>query len=120
MLDAPLSAAEVIEKDLPHDAPTQSRPPAQRRIDIGDADDTFRHEVINLARQGRLEAVGDMAWDLLVEANRPFPNRRIEFGGAFDRIFRGRRATADREEWDQWRRIEWMTDDAALGMRRAT
>ena len=35
MLDATLAAAEVVEKHIAHDAPTQARPPAQRCVDIG-------------------------------------------------------------------------------------
>jgi hypothetical protein len=86
VVDATLAAAEVIEKDLPHNAPSQSRSPAQRRVDIGDTDDPFCNEMINLPPQGCLQPVGDMPRYFLVKANCPLPDRRIEFKGALNRL----------------------------------
>ncbi len=79
VLDTALTAAEVIEKDLAHDAPAQSRPPAQRGIYIGDADDAFGDQVIHFSRQRGLQAIGDMSRHFLVKADRLFPQRRVEF-----------------------------------------
>jgi hypothetical protein len=58
---AAFAAPQVVEQNLPHDAPAQSRPPAQCRIDIGDAEDTLADEVVNLAHHGRLQAIGNVA-----------------------------------------------------------
>src|SRR5258708_4684323 len=41
MLDAAFTAAQVIEKHVAHEPPTQSGSPAQRSVDIGGADDAF-------------------------------------------------------------------------------
>jgi hypothetical protein len=43
-----LAAAEVVEKDLSHDAPTRPRPPAQSGVYVSNADDAFGNEVIYL------------------------------------------------------------------------
>src|ERR1700722_11512214 len=77
VLDAPGAATEMIEHHVAHDAPAQARPPGQGGVDVGSADDTLGNEVINLARQRSLQAVGDVARHFLVEAHRPLPDRRI-------------------------------------------
>src|SRR5258707_53255 len=79
VIDTALTAAEVIEKDLAHDAPAQSRPPAQRGIYIGDADDAFGDKVIHFSRQRGLQPIGNMSRHFLVKTNRLFPQRRVEF-----------------------------------------
>jgi len=60
MLDAALTAAEMVEKHLAHDAPAQARPPAQCGIHISDADDAVGDEMVDLARQRGLQAVRDI------------------------------------------------------------
>ena len=54
MLDAALTAAEMVEKRLAHDAP------AQCGIHISDADDAVGDEMVDLARQHGLQAVRDI------------------------------------------------------------
>jgi hypothetical protein len=61
MRHAALAAPQVVEQNLPHDAPPQARPPAQRRVDVGDAEDALADEVIDLAHHGRLQAIGNVA-----------------------------------------------------------
>src|SRR5208283_3749058 len=95
VLDPALTAAEVIEQNLPHDPPPQSRPPAQRRVDVGDADNTFANKVIHLSRQGSLEAIRDMPGHFLVQSYRPFSHSRVEFRDAPNRILGGLCATND-------------------------
>ena len=65
MLDAALTAAQMIEKDLPHDAPAQTGSPAERFVHVGDADDILSNEVIDFARQRRLQAIGYVPGHLL-------------------------------------------------------
>src|ERR1700688_732616 len=79
MLDAALAAAEVIEEDLPHDAPAKPRSPAQRLVDVRDADDVLGDEVIDFARQRRLQAIGDMAGDFLAQPDGLLSEPRVEF-----------------------------------------
>src|ERR1700686_1262745 len=95
MLDAPLAAAEVVKKDLPHDAPTQARPPTQRSVYVRNADDAFGNKVVHLPPQSGLQTVGNMAGYFLVKANCPLPDRRIERRRALKRVFRGLCATDD-------------------------
>src|SRR6267142_2650593 len=89
VLDTSLTAAEVIEKDLSHDAPAQSRPPAQRGIHIGNANDSFGDKMIHFPSQGSLQSICDMPRHFFVKADRPFPKRRVKFRSAPDRVLRG-------------------------------
>src|SRR5258708_39716603 len=50
VLDAALATAEVVEKHVAHDAPTQTRPPRQCGVDVGRADDAFLDKIVNLPR----------------------------------------------------------------------
>src|SRR5262249_28972085 len=68
VLDAARTSAEMIEHHVAHDAPAQAWTPGEGGIDVGGADDTFCDEVIDLARQCTLQAVGDMPRHFLVEA----------------------------------------------------
>src|SRR5467141_1565468 len=89
VLDTSLTAAEVIEKDLSHDAPAQSRPPAQRGIYIGNANDSFGDKMIHFPSQRSLQSICDMPRHFFVKADRPFPKRRVKFRSAPDRVLRG-------------------------------
>ena len=119
VLDAALAAAEMVEQDLPHDAPAQSRSPGQRLVDIGDADDVLGDEIIDLACQRRLQAIGHMPGHFLAYADGLLAEPRVEFGGALDRRFRGLRAANDLDQRHQVRRIERMADDATLRVQAA-
>ena len=116
VLDAAGPATEMVEHHVAHDAPAQTRPPGQGGVDVGGADDAFGNEVIDLARQRGLQAVGDMPRHFLVDAHRPLPDRRIKFAGAPDRLFGSLGTADDFGQRDQVRRIERMSDDASLGM----
>ena len=48
MLDAAVTAAEVVEKQASHDAPTQSGPPGQRGVGVVGADDAFADKMVHL------------------------------------------------------------------------
>ena len=85
---------------------------------VGGADDAIRNEVINLARQRGLQAVGNVPRHFLVEAHGPLPDRCIKFGCALDRRFRSLGPADNLDQRDQMRRIERMGDDAALRMDR--
>src|SRR5580698_8331906 len=100
VLDTAVAAAEVVEHHVAHNAPAQARAPAQGGVDVGGADDTLRNEVINLARQRSLQAVGDVARHLLVEAHRPLPDRRVKLRRAPDCRFRGLYPTDDLNQRD--------------------
>src|SRR5277367_1033660 len=60
MLDAASTAAQVIEKEAAHKAPTQARSPAQCGIRIGGADDAFGNKIVNLPTKGGLQTICDM------------------------------------------------------------
>ena len=81
-----------------------------------DADDVVGDKVIDLARQRRLQAIGDMAGDFLAQTDGLLAQARVEFRGAPNGRFRGLRAADDLDERNQVRRIERMADDAALGV----
>jgi hypothetical protein len=100
MLNATFAAAEVVEEHLPHDAPTQARPPAQGGIHVGDTDDAVRNKMIYLARQSGLQTVGNMPGNFLVKTNGPFPQRRIKVGGALNRVLRGIRPANNLDQRD--------------------
>src|SRR5258708_29903634 len=65
VLDAAWAAAEVVEHHVSHDAPAQARSPAQRGVNVRSTDDAFGDEVVDLPRQRRLQAIGDVARHLL-------------------------------------------------------
>jgi hypothetical protein len=67
VLDAALPAAEVVEKHVPHDAPTQAWPPGQCSVRVGSANDAFGNKIVNLPREGGLETIGDMPGQFLVQ-----------------------------------------------------
>src|SRR6266403_52444 len=120
MLDAACTAAQVIEKHVAHEAPTQARSPAQGGIHIGGADDAFGDKIVNFSRKGGLQTIGNMSRHLLAYSNRPPSNALIEFRDPLDRFFGGLGATNDFDQWNQVGRIERMADDTTLGMRSAT
>src|SRR6185436_15721727 len=86
VLHATLAATEMVEQHLTHDAPSESRSPAKRRVDISDADDTLVHQMVNLSAQSGLQTIGDMPGHFLVQADGPLAQSRIECGGASDRL----------------------------------
>src|ERR1700760_4550922 len=43
VLHATLAATEMVEEHLTHDAPSEAGSPADRGVDVGDADDTLAH-----------------------------------------------------------------------------
>ena len=100
--------------------PAQTRPPANRRIRVSHADDPFRNQIHDFPVERRLQAIGHMSWYLLVQANSTFSQTAIEGRGAFDRLFRGLRATDYFHERYQVGRIERMPDHTALGMALAS
>src|SRR5580692_13158441 len=115
MLDAAFTAAQVIEKHAAHEAPTQTRSPAQCGIRIGGADDAFGNKIVNLPTKGGLQTIGDMPRHLLAHPYRPPPNAVVEFRDALNGLFGGLGATHDFDQWHQMGRIERMPDDATLG-----
>src|SRR5271154_624595 len=119
MLDATFTAAQVIEKHAAHEAPTQTRSPAQCGIRIGGADNAFGNKIVNLPTKGGLQTIGHMPRHLLTHSNRPPTNGLVEFRDALNGLFGGLGATHDFDQWDEMGRIEGMADDATLGMRAA-
>ena len=98
----------------------QRRPGPQEQggVGVGGADDAFGNEIVNLPAKGRLQTIGDMSGQFLVQSDRPFPHGRVEFRDALDRLFGGLRAADDLDQRHQVGRVERMPDDAALGVRR--
>ena len=47
MLNAASAATEMVQHHIAHDAPSQTRSPAQSRIDVGRADVPLRHEMVD-------------------------------------------------------------------------
>src|SRR5262252_3531489 len=119
VLDAALAAAEMVEENLAHDSPAQAGAPARGGVDVSDADNAFGNKMIDLPRQSGLEAVGDVARHLLVEADGALAETGIELGCAPKGVFRGLGAANDFDQWHQVRRIEGMADHATLGVGRA-
>src|ERR1700719_4548709 len=119
MLDAAFTATQVIEEHVAHEAPTQARSPAQRRVDIGGADDAFGNKIINFPTEGGLQTIGDMTRHFLAHQYPAPATALVEFRDPLDRFFGGLGATHDFEQWNQMGRMEGMRDDATLGMRSA-
>src|SRR5262249_26415665 len=120
VLDAAGAPTEMIEHHVAHDAPAQAWAPGQGGVDVGGADDAFGDEEINLARQCTLQAVGDMTRHFLVEAHWSLSDRRVKFRCAPDCLFRSLGPADNLDQRDQVWWIEWMGDDATLGMRRGS
>src|ERR1700722_20849187 len=120
VLYATFPATQVIEEHVAHEPPTQARPPAQRSVDIRRADYAFGNEVVDFPGNGGLQTIGDVARHLLTHSNRPPSNALVEFRDALNCLFGGLGAAHDFHQRDEMRRIEWMSDDATLGMRSAT
>jgi hypothetical protein len=95
----------------------QRRPdPRTGVVDVGSAQHILGNEVVDLARQCALQAVGDMARHFLVEPYRLLSDRLVERDRALDRLLRGPGPADDLDQRDQVRRIEGVTDDATLRM----
>src|SRR5579859_2289989 len=116
MLDAALTAAQVIEKHAAHEAPAQARSPAQCGVRIGGADHAFGNKIVNLPTQGGLQTIGDMPRHLLSHANCPPSDAVVECGDALNGLLGGLGATHDFDQRDEMGRIEGMADDATLWM----
>src|ERR1700722_1585167 len=86
MLDAAFTAAQVIEKHVAHEAPTQARSPAQCGVRIGGAHDAFGNKIVNFSRKGGLQTIGYMAWHLLADSNRAPSDSLVEIRDALDRL----------------------------------
>src|SRR5258708_1907663 len=119
MLDTARPAAEVIEKNIPHNSPAQPGAPAQCLVHVGNADNAIGHEVIDLSCQCRLQAIGDVPRYLLAEPYGLFSQPCVERRRPLDGFFRGLGAAHDLDERNQVWRVEWMADDTTVGMQRA-
>src|SRR5258708_23041872 len=104
MLDTARPAAEVIEKNIPHNSPAQPGAPAQCLVHVGNADNAIGHEVIDLSCQCRLQAIGDVPRYLLAEPYGLFSQPCVERRRPLDGFFRGLGAAHDLDERNQvWR-----------------
>src|SRR5271154_7447758 len=115
-MDTALAATEVKEQVRSHEAPAQSRSPTHRCIRVRDAEYVLVDQVHDLAIEGRLQTVRDMADHFLLHVNRSLADRGIERHRTLDCLSRCLFATDDFNEGDEVRRIEGMSDHAALGM----
>jgi hypothetical protein len=95
MLDAALPTSQMIEQNLPHDAPTQARPPAECLIHVGNADDILGDKIIDFPCQSRLQAIGHMSGYFFTQPNGLLPQSRVELGDALNGLFRRLRAAND-------------------------
>src|SRR4029077_20847940 len=120
MLHTPLAATEMVEQNLAHDSPSETGPPAERGIDVGDTDDAFTHQMVDLPGQGGLQPVGNMAGHLLVQADSSLPEACIELDGTLDRLLGRLRSADNLDKRDQVRRVEGMGDNAAFRVKRAS
>src|SRR5579859_965233 len=114
MLDATFTAAQVIEKHVPHEPPAQTRSPAQCGIHIGGADDAFGNKIVNLPIQSGLQTVGNMTRHILAHSNRPPSNAVVEFRDALKGLLGGLGATHNFYQRDEMGGIERMSNDATL------
>src|SRR5580692_4413670 len=99
-----------------HHSPAQPGAVADGDVCIFDAEYALLDEIENLAVERRLQAVANMAGDSFSQADRLLADRSVERYRPFDdRI--GRFCSAYHfDQRDHVRRIEGMTDHAALGM----
>jgi hypothetical protein len=65
--------------------------------------------VHDLTKQSRLQAIGHVSRNFLAKANRAFSQTPIEFGDAFDRLFRGLGTAYNLDKRDQVGRVERMS-----------
>src|ERR1700733_16007187 len=115
-MDAALASTEMEEQVRSHKAPTESRSPAHRCIRIRDAEYVLVDQVYDLAIEGRLQTVRDMAAHFLLYVNRSLADRGIERHRALDCLSRCLFATDDLNQRNEVWRIKGMSDHAALGM----
>src|ERR1700722_8523717 len=108
MLDAALTAAEVVEHDLTHDAPAKTRSPAQRLVHVGDADNVFSDEGVHLTRERRLKSIGDVSGPLLPQTHCLLAEPIIKLGGPPNGRRRSLGAADDLDEGNKVRRVERM------------
>ncbi len=108
VLDAALPAAEVVEEQASHDPPAQARAPAQRGVGVGRAHDALGDEMVDLSRKGRLQTIGDMPGDFLVQSDRALAQSGVEVRDALDGLLRGLLATNDLDQRHEMGRVERM------------
>ena len=89
-----------------------------RGVDVSDAGDPDLYEIERLLPQRRLQAVGDMAQDLMAQTDRVLAHRAIEVQRSFDRIRRGLFAAAHLDQRNEMRRVERMAEHDALRVAR--
>src|ERR1700743_1649643 len=95
MLYASLAAGKMEEHTRPHDAPTKTGSPADRRIGIRNVDHAKVDQIHDLTIDCGLKTVRNVSHNLLSEMDRLLADRRIEFDRAANHIRRRRGATHD-------------------------
>ena len=85
-------------------------------VDVGDGGDALLHEVERLLPEGRLQAVGDVAFGLAAQADGMLADGAVEGHGAIDGVGRGPDAADDLHKRDEVRRVEGVAEDDAPGV----
>ena len=78
VLNPALPTAQVKQKIGPHDSPPQSWSPTYRRIRVSNIDYALLDEVHNFTIEGGLQAIRDVADNLLANMDRFLADRCIE------------------------------------------
>src|SRR6266542_1836978 len=84
VLDPARAAGEVELQAGPHDAPTESRPPAHGGVRVGDAQDVLLDEVQDLLEQRHLQPVRDVSGNLLLQQDGLLADGGVERHRALD------------------------------------
>ena len=111
------AAGHMIGQERAHEGPAHAGRIDDRIVDIAGRADILVEDVQRLAPQRFLQAVADIAVDLLLEAQHMHADRFEIVAGAVHRFGRGLVARHGFDERQQIDRVERMADDHAFGMR---
>ena len=110
------AAGEMIGQERPHEGPAHAGGIDDRIVDILGRADALVEDVQRLAPQGFLEAIADIAVDLLLEAQHMHADRFEIDAGAIHGVVRGLLAGNGLDQRQQIDRVEGVADDHALRM----
>ena len=117
MLHAALPAREVEGGVRPHQRPAQARALADRRIDVGDRCNAFRHQMHRFPPQRRLQAIREVARHFLADLDRVLADGPVEGHRRGDRLRAALGAAHHLDQRDQMRRVEGVANQHPFRMR---
>src|SRR3954469_24225489 len=109
MFDAASASTKVPLQTRPHHPPTRPWPIAHGHIRILNAQHVVLDQIHDLFVERGLQPVTDVTRKLLFQLDRLLPDRCVKRERLLDRVRRSFRSSDNFHQWNDVRRIEWMS-----------